>query len=292
MSAAGAEPPPRSDGEEEEQVGRAAELIAASAESRPRVALVLGSGLGALADAVDGPRIPFSAIPHMPRATVPGHRGAVVVGRLAGQPVVVLDGRFHAYQGYTARQVTFPIRVMRRLGASVLVVTNAAGGLNPELRAGDLMLLEDHLSLVPMSGYSPLVGAGGPPRFLDMTEPYDTRLRQVARAVAEREGIPVREGVYVMVMGPSYETRADVRFLQLAGADAVGMSTVPEVLAARADGMRVLGVSAITNVLGGGGPLSHADVLRAADQVSGRLQALVTGTVRALADEPSVAGDA
>jgi purine-nucleoside phosphorylase len=211
----------------------------------------------------------------------------LVCGTLAGVPVVAMRGRVHFYEGYSLGQVTFPVRVMRRLGAATLIATNAAGGLNPAYRAGDLMVLADHLNLMGLAGHNALIGSGEPElgaRFLDMLAAYAPDLREVAHAVARQAGFALREGVYVMVGGPSYETAAEVRFLQHAGADAVGMSTIPEVIVARQEQMRVLGISVITNQAVGAAEVSHEAVLAAADAAKPRLEALVRGVLRRLAD--------
>jgi purine-nucleoside phosphorylase len=213
----------------------------------------------------------------------------LVLGRLQGTPVVAMRGRVHFYEGYSLREITFPVRVMRRLGADVLIVTNAAGGLNESFQTGDLMALTDHLNLMGMAGQSPLIGpddAGGGLRFLDMLNAYDPELRAAALRVASAGGFVLREGVYAMVGGPAYETMAEIRFLQRGGADAVGMSTIPEVIVARHEGMRVLGVSAITDMAVGHGAateISHADVLAAAERIKPHLAAVVRGVLAHLA---------
>lgn len=255
---------------------------------RPRIGIVLGSGLAALAEAVsEADRMPFTEIPGFPAATVEGHPGQVVMGRLEGHPVMVLQGRAHFYEGYSIQRVTFPIRVMQLLGIRTLIVTNAAGGLNPAFRPGDLMLIRDHIGLFGMAGVNPLRGpneADWGPRFPDLSQVYDPTLRALARAVAEAEGIPIHEGVYVMLGGPSFETPAEVRFLRLIGADAVGMSTVPEVIVAGHAGMRVLGLSGISNVLNPDAfqPPTHEEVLEAGRILVPRMQAVLRGVLRRL----------
>jgi purine-nucleoside phosphorylase len=243
----------------------------------PAVLLVLGSGLGGLADEVsDAVRVPYEAIPGFPRSTVPGHAGALVAGILNGVEVVAQQGRFHLYEGWDAAQVVLPIRVLAALGVEAVVLTNAAGGLRPGMEPGELMLIADHINLM---GANPLVGpvVAGEERFPDMSEPYDREMRRVVEAVALEQGMPLEEGVYAAVLGPSYETPAEIRMLRAMGADAVGMSTVPEVLAARALGLRVLGISCITNLAAGLGahPLSHEEVMEAGAAVRDRLAALV-----------------
>jgi purine-nucleoside phosphorylase len=276
--------PPRTASPTHQRATEAAEAITARRAITPRVGLILGSGLGELADEVEAPIvIPYSEIPHFPVSTVVGHAGQLVLGRLQDVPVVAMRGRVHYYEGYSLRDVTFPVRVMRRLGADTLVVTNAAGGLNESYRTGDLMVLSDHLNIMGMAGQSPLVGPDEPEvglRFLDMLGAYDAGLRELAHRVAQRHGVRLQEGVYAMVGGPTFETMAEIRFLQRAGADAVGMSTIPEVIVARHERMRVLGFSAITDMAVGPGAtseISHTEVLAAAEEIKPRLIALVRG---------------
>ncbi len=216
------------------------------------IGLVLGSGLNALAQSISEPVvIPYESIPHFPVSTVMGHEGRLLIGTLAGQMIVAMQGRFHLYEGYSAAEVTFPIRVMRRLGVGRLILTNAAGGLNPEFCAGDLMLIVDHLNLVGMAGHNPLIGpniGSFGTRFPSMTEAYASSMRRLALETATELEIPLRQGVYAYLAGPNFETPAEVRFLRQAGADAVGMSTVPEALVGVHAGMQVLAISTITNV--------------------------------------------
>ncbi len=269
---------------------RASEYILSRTRHRPQVAIVLGSGLGGLvAEVADADVIPYSDIPEFPQCTVEGHMGRLVIGRLEGACVAMMQGRAHYYEGYSMQQVTFPVRVFRQMGVGVLIVTNAAGGLNPEFRAGDLMLIADHINLVGMAGLNPLRGPNDPdlgPRFPDMSRAYDVELRAIARRVAQREGIPLREGVYIMLAGPSFETPADMRFLRAIGADAVGMSTVPEVTVARHGGMRVLGISGISNTLSpdlaaaGHDDTTHEEVLAAGKVIAPRLASLIRGVLR------------
>ena len=273
-----------------ERVAEAAKAVRARAGLRPRVALILGSGLGELADEIQSPVVvPYTQIPNFPVSTVTGHAGQLVLGELQGTPVVAMRGRIHFYEGYSLREVAFPVRVLRRLGAEVLIVTNAAGGLNESFSTGDLMALTDHLNIMGMAGQSPLVGPDEPElgvRFLDMLSAYDAELRTHAHRVAEQHGFALREGIYAMVGGPAYETLAEIRFLQRAGADAVGMSTIPEVLVARHEGMRVLGISAITDMAVGKAAvheISHADVLAAAERIKPRLAAIVRGVLNGFA---------
>jgi purine-nucleoside phosphorylase len=243
----------------------------------PAAALVLGSGLGGLADEIqDAVRIPYARIPGFPRSTVAGHAGALVAGILNGVEVVAMQGRFHLYEGWDAAEVALPIRALSALGVELLLLTNAAGGLRPGMASGDLMLLADHLNL---TGRNPLMGpvVGREERFPDMSEPYDPELRRLAESVALELKIPLSQGVYAALLGPSYETPAEVRMLRTLGADAVGMSTVPEVLVARALGMRVMAISLVTNLAAGLGPaaLSHDEVMEAGAAVRDRLATLV-----------------
>jgi purine-nucleoside phosphorylase len=245
---------------------------------RPTIGIVLGSGLGGLSRQIeDAVRIPFVDIPGFPQATVAGHEGAVIVGTLGGREIVALSGRFHVYEGHSAALAAFPVRVFHALGARELFVSNAAGGISPKLAVGDLMMISDHLNLM---GTNPLIGEQqeGDIRFPDMTDAYDPGLRRILRTTAERLGITLREGVYAGLLGPSYETPSEVKMLRMLGADAVGMSTVPEVIVARALQMRVAGVSCITNAAAGvtGAALSHAEVLETTNRVSGAFESLVT----------------
>jgi purine-nucleoside phosphorylase len=245
---------------------------------QPKVAIILGSGLGGLSRSIaDAVRIPFGDIPGFPNTTIAGHEGAVIVGSLGGREVVALSGRFHMYEGHPAALAAFPVRVFHALGALELFVSNAAGGISPKLAVGDLMMISDHLNLM---GANPLVGEAqdGEIRFPDMTDAYNPGLRWVLRTTAEKLGITLREGIYAGLLGPSYETPSEVKMLRLLGADAVGMSTVPEVIVARALGMRVAGVSCITNAAAGvtGSALSHAEVLETTNRVSASFESLVT----------------
>jgi purine-nucleoside phosphorylase len=248
----------------------------------PRVAIVLGSGLGGLAEAVEERRaVPYEEIAGFPSTTVAGHAGRLIGGTLEGVPAILQSGRFHLYEGHDPATVALPVRLFAELGVEVLVVTNAAGGLNARFRPPALMLIADHLNLL---WRNPLLGPvpDGEERFPDMSDPYDSALRAVARDVAREEGVPLEEGVYAGVLGPSYETPAEIGMLRRLGADAVGMSTVPEVLVARARGLRVLGISSITNWGAGISrvPLSHDEVLAAAATLAGWLEAVVRGVLR------------
>ncbi len=251
------------------------------------VGLILGSGLGAMADAAEAAAaLAYREIPHFPVPAAEGHRGRLVLGRLEGRRVAMLQGRVHLYEGYTAEQVAFAVRVLRALGAHTLIATNAAGGLAPDLRAGDLMLIRDHINVM---GANPLVGpndAGLGPRFLDMASAYDAGLRAAAMEAAREERLALREGVYAGVLGPAYETPAEAAMLRSWGADAVGMSTVPEVIAARHAGLRVLGISVITNAVAAGptapAPVTHDQVLAVATGAGPRLLRLLCRIVRVL----------
>ena len=264
---------------------RAAESIRARLGSETPVAgLILGSGLGGLAARLqDATSIAFAEVPGFPPATVAGHAGRLVAGTLATRPVIALAGRFHMYEGHGAPLAGFPVRVLHALGARTLFVSNAAGGIRRTFRAGDLMLIRDHLNLMFQN---PLIGAAEPgdQRFPDMSAPYDDALATMLREQATALGIGLQEGVYGGLLGPSYETPAEVRMLAALGADAVGMSTVPEVLVARALGMRVIGVSCITNLASGisANTLSHAEVLETTAAVASRFEALVEGFIGAL----------
>jgi purine-nucleoside phosphorylase len=252
--------------------------------AEPVAAIVLGSGLGGLAQQIAEPtRIPYGEIPGFPIATVPGHAGELIAGTLAGRPVFALAGRFHLYEGHDVRLAAFPARVVHALGARTLIVSNAAGGVNPGFIAGDLMLIRDHINLMFRN---PLVGAleEGDVRFPDMSNAYDRELGDLAAAQARSRGLNLREGVYAALLGPTYETAAEVKMLGVLGADAVGMSTVPEVIVARALGMRVLGVSCITNLACGltAAPITHAEVLESTARAAAGFQSLIAGVVSQL----------
>jgi purine-nucleoside phosphorylase len=268
------------------QIDQIAQSIRPRLPFQPRVAVILGSGLGTLAEMVDNPiTIPYGEIPTWPVSTVIGHQGRLVVGMLEGREVVVMQGRAHYYEGYSMAQVTLPVRVFQRLGVEILIVTNAAGAIHPDFKPGDLMLISDHLNLIGMSGLSPLRGPNLDelgPRFPDMSQAYDRELLALARQAAREAGILVQEGVYAGLAGPSFETPADLRFLRLIGADAVGMSTVPEVTVARHGGTRVLGISGISNKanLDGNTSTSHEEVLEAGQRIVPKLLAVVQGVLR------------
>ena len=277
---------------------RAADIDAATAAVRsaigsrsPQVAIVLGSGLGRLTERVIDPvRIAYRDIPGFHVPTVPGHKGELVAGELGGTPVILQSGRFHMYEGHPAHVSALPIRVVASLGAGTLIVTNAAGGIRRGFTPGSLMVISDHLNL---TGRNPLEGEvlPGETRFPDMTVAYDAALRELAQRVAALQGTPLAEGVYAALLGPTYETPAEIRMLERLGADAVGMSTAPETIVARARGMRVLGISTITNLAAGISDelMSHADVMKTADQVADRLALLVAGIVAELGTAPPAA---
>lgn len=268
----------------------AADFIRAQTQRQPKIAVVTGSGLGALADALsDAQSIPFAEIPDFPRATVEGHRGEFCFGLLRGKLVCVMRGRVHFYEGYSIQQVTFYVRVLRALGVEVLILTNAAGGLNPAFRPGDIMLISDHINLVGMAGFNPLHGpndAALGPRFPSMNPAYDPKLRALAKSIAQQLRIELREGVYAAVAGPSFETAAELRALRLLGGDAVGMSTANETIVAVHCGMRVLGLSLISN-LATGEPAEerfiadelHHEVLAASEAAVPKMIELIRGVV-------------
>jgi purine-nucleoside phosphorylase len=252
----------------------------------PRIGIILGTGLGPLAEVVENAtHIPYPELSHWPISTVIGHTGRLVIGSLEGQNVMVMQGRTHYYEGYSMPHVTLPVRVMQRLGVEILIVTNAAGAVNPDFEPGDLMLITDHLNLVGMAGPNPLRGPNLDelgPRFPDMSQAYDREYLAMAREVAAEEGILLREGVYVWLAGPSFETPADLRFLRAIGVDAVGMSTVYEVTVARHAGQRVLGISGISNKanLDGNTVTTHEEVLEAGEIMVPKLTSLVRGMLR------------
>jgi purine-nucleoside phosphorylase len=264
----------------------AAAAVRARTAHQPRIGIVLGSGLGGLAEAVESADIVSAAdIPHWPSSTVQGHVGRLVIGQLEGQPVLVQQGRAHYYEGHTAQKATLPIRVMQLLGVEAVILTNAAGGINPDFVPGDVMLITDHINFMGMAGVTPLRGPNDPslgPRFPDMSQAYDRELQRLAVDVADETNVALRRGVYVCLGGPSFETPADLRFLRLAGADAVGMSTVPETIVARHGGLRVLGFSGISNAanLDGSTVTTHEEVLAAGQVIVPKLMTLVRGVLR------------
>jgi purine-nucleoside phosphorylase len=273
-----------------QQMEESAAAVRARTRYQPRVGLILGSGLGGLAEAVEqADVIPYSDVPHLATSTVEGHAGRWAIGILEGQPVIVMQGRSHYYEGYSMQQVTLPIRVMQLLGVQILIVTNASGGISPDFRPGDLMLITDHINLIGMAGLSPLRGPNDPslgPRFPDMSEAYDLGLRNLALRVAGEQNIELHQGIYICLAGPSFETPADLRFLRRVGADAVGMSTVPEVTVARHGGIKVLGLAGIANVAvvepGAGPPPTHEEVLQAGRVIVPKLARVIRGVLKTL----------
>ena len=257
--------------------------ITGSSREMPQVAVVLGSGLGKLADSIDNPlTIPYSEIPHFKTSTAVGHKGNLIVGTLGNRMVLAMQGRFHYYEGYSMQEVTYPMRVFALMGIKTVLVSNAAGAMNPDYRVGDLMVITDHISFMPNPLIGPNLDDFGP-RFPDMTEVYSRRLRTVADSEAERLGISLRHGVYVAETGPTYETPAEYRMYRLLGGDAVGMSTVPEVIVARHSGMEVFGMSVITNQandLKDGVVNDGDDVVRQADAAADRMTTLFTHIIQ------------
>jgi purine-nucleoside phosphorylase len=263
------------------EIDAVADVIRARLKTRPKVGMVLGSGLGDLADLVeDAARVPFAEIPSWPAPTVQGHAGMLIAGRLYGADVIVQQGRVHYYEGRSMQEVTLPVRVMKRLGVDILILTNAAGAIHPDFNPGDVMLITDHIAMIGMAGMNPLRGPNLDelgPRFPDMSQVYDRELADRVRHAAQAEGIPLREGVYCGLSGPSFETPADLRFLRIIGADAVGMSTVPEAIVARHASMRVLGLSGISNKanLDGSTITTHEEVLAAGHLIVPKMKAII-----------------
>lgn len=268
-----------------DHVHEAAKIVREAWNGKPKIGLVLGTGLGALAREIESPvAIPYPVIPHFPRSTVVGHAGQLVCGTLAGHSVMAMEGRFHLYEGYTAAQVTFPIRVMKEMGCELLVVSNAGGGMNPQYRKGDLMVIEDHINLL---GVNPLIGPNDDrlgPRFPDMIEPYDQTLQDLALRVALEANITAHRGVYVAVTGPNLETRAEYRFLRAIGADVVGMSTIPEVVTAVHAGLKVLGFSIVTDMCLPDAlePVNIDQIIAVANAAETKLRAIVRGVLERL----------
>ena len=265
---------------------RAAKFILARTKLRPKIALVLGSGLGAFADELHSPtRIPYPKIPSFPRSTVAGHAGRLVIGKLGNLPVAVMQGRVHLYEGYSPQEVAFPIRVLGRLGIRSVILTNAAGAINRDYSQGALVLIRDHLNL---QGANPLMGPNDDRfgvRFPDMSQAYAPEFREIARCEAQRHGILIHEGIYAGLRGPSFETPAEIRFLETVGADLVGMSTVLEVIAARHMNIRALGISCVTNMASGilDQPLTHAEVMETGERVKSQFIALLHAVIPSIA---------
>lgn len=268
-----------------EKIEKAASFLKEKYEETPQIGLILGSGLGVLAEEIENPvKIPYNEIPDFPVSTVEGHAGQLVFGLLNGIHVVAMQGRFHYYEGYSFEKVTFPVRVMKELGIEQLIVTNAAGGVNESFSPGDLMLISDHINNM---GNNPLIGPNDSRlgvRFPDMSEAYSSELRQLARGIAAKLGLNIQEGVYVGNTGPTYETPAEVRMLRSLGGDAVGMSTVPEVIVARHVGMKVLGISCISNMAAGilDQPLNHEEVIETTEKVKADFLSYVKALVQEL----------
>jgi purine-nucleoside phosphorylase len=271
-----------------EEIDLAAQIVQKKLHYKPRVGLVLGSGLGQLADSIQKPDvIPFKDIPNWPEATAPGHVGRLVVGKLENQDVMVLQGRLHYYEGYSMAEVTLPVRVMQRLGVEILVLTNAAGGVNPNFSPGDVMLITDHIGMVTMTGLNPLRGPNLDQfgvRFPDVSQVYDRKLLEQVRKAARDANTPIQEGVYVYLSGPSFETPADLRFLRTIGADAVGMSTVPEAIVALHGKTRVMGLSGISNKasLDGSTVTTHEEVLEAGKVLAPKMERIIRSFLRNL----------
>ena len=271
--------------EQRSRLAETARFLQERATVKPEIALILGSGLGQLAhDVEDAVVIPYAEIPHFPVSTAPGHAGNLVFGRLGGKNVVLMQGRFHGYEGYTPQQTTYPVRVFRALGVETLIVTCATGGLNPAFKAGDIMLITDHLNL---TGTNPLIGPNDPDmgaRFPVMFDAYKAELRSVAHAVAKGQGFTLQEGVYAGIPGPAFFTEAEVRHLITIGADAIGMSTVHETIAAVHGGMKVLGIGMISDMANPdlGGHATETEILETVKQTSGRFRGLVQGILVAL----------
>ncbi|WP_138753439.1 purine-nucleoside phosphorylase [Paenibacillus sinopodophylli] len=263
-------------------IKEAASYIESKTEQRPEIGLIMGSGLGVLGDHLENAvTIQYHDIPHFPISTVEGHAGELLIGTLSGKTVILMRGRFHMYEGYGPELTAFPVRVMKALGVKSLLVTNAAGGINTDYEAGNLMLISDHINF---TGKNPLIGPNDNElgvRFPDMSEAYSKRLRTIARDIAVKQGFTLREGVYAGLLGPTYETPAEIRMLRVLGADAVGMSTVAEVIAARHSGIEVVGISCISNMAAGilDQPLSHAEVMETTERVKSQFLGLVNALI-------------
>ena len=266
-----------------ERIEKAAAVIKAHSDETPRVGVILGTGLGALADDIENPiSIPFEDVPGFPGTTLSGHAGQVTLGQIAGVSIITFEGRYHAYEGHSINTITLPVRLIKALGAEILVVSNAAGCLNPQWARGDLMIIEDHIN---MMGINPLIGPNDDrlgPRFPDMCAPYDPQLLALAQEIAIKEGIKAHQGVYLAVTGPNLETRAEYRFMRMIGADAVGMSTVPEVIVAVHAGLRVLGISIMTDLClpDALGPVDIEEIIAVANAAGPKMTAIVREVIR------------
>jgi purine-nucleoside phosphorylase len=271
-----------------EQIDEVADAVRSKIDIKPRIGVILGSGLNDLAASVENAvTVPYRDLPHWPVSTVEGHAGRLVIGELEEQPVFVMQGRVHYYEGYSMGQVTLPVRVMQRLELEMMIVTNAAGGVNPDFVPGDVMLITDNLNLMGMSGLNPLMGPNLDelgPRFPDMSQVYNKELMTVTRKVASEKDITLREGVYCGLSGPSFESPADLRFLRLAGADAVGMSTVPEVIVANHGGLKALGLSGISNKanLDGSTVTTHQEVIEAGKVITPKMETIIRGVLKTI----------
>jgi purine-nucleoside phosphorylase len=268
------------------KVEDASEYIKRKIDINPEIAIILGSGMGSIADKLRSEvKILYSEIPNFPTSSVKGHSGNLLIGKLADKNVLIMQGRIHYYEGYSFKKVTFPIRVMQLLGIKTIFLTNAAGGINPDFKPGDIMLIKDHLNLAGISGHNPLRGENDErfgTRFPDMSNAYDKKLRRLAAIVSKEIKINLKEGVYAYVSGPNFETPAEVRFLNIIGADTVGMSTVPEVIAARHAGMKVLAISGISNSLTGIKKTTYSEVLRAGKTISPKIGKLLEALLKNL----------
>lgn len=286
MSAAAQRPPRVKAGAQFARAEKAAAFIRKKTKLRPQIALVLGSGLGAFADEfANATRIPYAKIPHFPRSTAIGHAGQLVIGKVEGVAVAGMQGRVHLYEGYSPQEVTFPIRVFSRLGVKAMILTNAAGGIKKEFTQGRLVVISDHINL---QAANPLSGPNEEkfgPRFPDMTTAYDKKFRELTHAAGRKLGVELGEGVYAALAGPNYETPAEIRYLRAIGADLVGMSTVPEVIAARHSGMGVLGISCVTNAAAGvlDQPLNHEEVLETTERVKSQFIGLLRAVIPQIA---------
>lgn len=261
------------------------EYINSNVKNTPKIGIILGSGLGDMAEEIEEAKIyNYNEVPHFPVSTVEGHKNRFVIGNLEGKCVIAMQGRFHYYEGYSMEEVTFPIRVMKKLGVEILIVTNAAGGVNKNYKSGELMLINDHINL---SGQNPLVGQNLEDfgtRFPDMSEAYNRELMKIAKNAALQLNIPLQQGVYVYMSGPSYETPAEINMLSILGGDAVGMSTVPEVIAANHSGIKVMGISCITNMAAGilRQPLNHEEVIKTSSEASENFKLLLREILKEL----------
>jgi purine-nucleoside phosphorylase len=277
-----------------DQIQAAADFIRSQGGETPRAGIILGTGLGGLARQIEATAtIEYDRIPHFPRSTVTSHRGQFICGRLAGLPIVAMEGRFHAYEGYGLDQITLPVRVMKALGAELLIVSNAAGGMSPNFALGDIMLIDDHINLM---GLNPLIGVNDDrlgPRFPDMSRPYDPALIDLALQIARKENFAAHRGVFVAVTGPNLETRAEYRFLRQIGADAVGMSTVPEVIVAVHAGLRVLGISTITDLCFPDNlhAVDVSEIIATANAAEPKLRAIVLGILAEEAKRATATGN-